>query len=83
MRIANRVKKLGIIFPIFAILGLGSCEEEGAGEKAGKKLDKAGQEIGKSVDDMKKSLETNQEPYFHTKALESLGPQSNEKGGSP
>ncbi len=40
-----------------AMVGLAACGEEGAGEKAGKKLEKAGAEIGKSIDDMKKKLE--------------------------
>ncbi len=56
MRIAGQIAKLGSVFAIAAILGLAGCGEEGAGEKAGKKLDKAGQELGKSVDDMKKKL---------------------------
>ncbi len=56
MRITGQIAKLGSVFAVAAILGLAGCGEEGAGEKAGKKLDKAGQELGKSVDDMKKKL---------------------------
>lgn len=56
MRIAGPIGKFGGVFAFIAILALAGCGEEGAGEKAGKKLDKAGQEMGKSIDDMKKSI---------------------------
>ena len=56
MRFTGIIAKFGTVCGVVAILGLAACEEEGAAEKAGKKIDKAGQEIGKSVDEMKKNL---------------------------
>lgn len=56
MRIAENIARFGPVLGIIGILTLAGCEEEGAAEKAGKKIDKAGQEIGKSVDEMKKNL---------------------------
>lgn len=57
MKFTNSIRVLGTAFAVVAMLGLAACGEEGAGEKAGKKLDKAGEEIGKSLDDMKKNLQ--------------------------
>ncbi len=57
MKISIPIRVLGAAFAVVAMLGLAACGEEGASEKAGKKLDKAGQEIGKSLDDMKKQLQ--------------------------
>ena len=51
------VRVLGTAFAVVSMVGLAGCGEEGAGEKAGKKLDKAGQEMGKSVDEIKKQLQ--------------------------
>ncbi len=59
MKFSNSIRVLGAAFAVVAMLGLAACGEEGAGEKAGKKLDKAGQEMGKSLDDMKKKLQGN------------------------
>lgn len=56
MKFAGNIARFGAALGVVAILGLAGCGEEGAGEKAGKKLDKAGQELGKSVDEMKKNL---------------------------
>ena len=56
MPIADYLGKVFGVVAVVGLLGLAGCGEEGAGEKAGKKLDKAGQELGKSVDDMKKKL---------------------------
>ena len=49
MKISKSLKVFGTAFAVVAMLGLAGCGEEGSGEKAGKKLDKA-------VGDMKKSL---------------------------
>ena len=49
MKISKSLKTLGTAFAVVALLGVAGCGEEGAGEKAGKKLDK-------TMDDMKKSL---------------------------
>ncbi len=57
MNISRFFRALGAAVAVVALVGLAGCGEEGAGEKAGKKLDKAGKEIGKSVDDMKKQLQ--------------------------
>ena len=57
MNISRFFRALGAAVAVVAMLGIAACGEEGAGEKAGKKLDKAGQELGKSVDDMKKQLQ--------------------------
>jgi hypothetical protein len=56
MRISKSLKAVGSAFAVVAMLGLAGCGEEGAGEKAGKKLDNAAKEAGKTMDDMKKSL---------------------------
>ncbi|MDX1485663.1 MAG: transport-associated protein [Alphaproteobacteria bacterium] len=57
MVVVKSLRALGAAFAVMAMIGLAGCGEEGAGEKAGKKLDKAGEELGKSVDDMKKQLQ--------------------------
>ncbi len=56
MIISQSFRVLGIGVAMAAMVGLAACGEEGAGEKAGKKLDKAGAEIGKAMDDAKKKL---------------------------
>jgi hypothetical protein len=56
MEFAKSARIVGAAFAVVAMLGMAGCGEEGAGEKAGKKLDKAGKEMGKSMDDMKKKL---------------------------
>ena len=50
MIISKSLKAIGAAIAVVAMLGLAGCGEEGAGEKAGKKLDKA-------VGDMKKTLD--------------------------
>ena len=57
MNVSQSLRALGTAVAMMAMVGLAGCGEEGAGEKAGKKLDKAGQEMGKSVDQMKKKLQ--------------------------
>ncbi len=57
MAVSKSLKMLGTAFAVVAMLGLAGCGEEGAGEKAGKKLDKAAQDAGKTMDDLKKSLQ--------------------------
>lgn len=56
MQFSKSARILTTAFALVAMIGLAGCEEEGAGEKAGKKLDEAGKEIGKSMDEMKKNL---------------------------
>jgi hypothetical protein len=57
MKFSEPLRAFGAALAIIAMVGLTGCGEEGAGEKAGKKLDKAGKEIGKSLDGMKKKLD--------------------------
>ena len=49
MKISKSLKIFGTAFAVVAMLGMAGCGEEGAGEKAGKQLDK-------TMGDMKKSL---------------------------
>lgn len=47
-----------LVFCSFAlVLGLTSCKEKGAGEKLGKKLDKAVEQAGQAAQDAGKQLE--------------------------
>jgi len=39
-----------IVFLLAFVLGLAGCQQEGAGEKAGKKIDKAAEKAGDKID---------------------------------
>ncbi len=43
------------VFVIF--LGISSCKEKGAGEKAGEQIDKAVEEVGKAAEEAAKKLQ--------------------------
>ena len=49
MRVSKSLKTFVSAFAVVAMLGLAGCGEEGAGEKAGKKLDQ-------TMDEMKKTM---------------------------
>ena len=49
MQFSNSVRGFVAAFAVVAMFGLAGCGEEGAGEKAGKKLDKAAEEMKKSL----------------------------------
>lgn len=57
MRLSKGFRTFGSAFTLLAFLGAAGCEEEGAAEKAGKKLDQAAEEMNESMDDMKKKLQ--------------------------
>ena len=43
-----------IVFLLAFVLGMAGCQQEGAGEKAGKKIDKAAEQAGKAIEDQGK-----------------------------
>jgi hyperosmotically inducible protein len=45
---------LFIVFLLSFVLGMAGCQQEGAGEKAGKKIDKAAEQAGKAIEDQRK-----------------------------
>jgi hyperosmotically inducible protein len=42
---------LFIVFLLAFVLGLAGCQQEGAGEKAGKKIDNAAEKAGKKIEE--------------------------------
>lgn len=57
MRLSEGFRAFGAVFALLALLGMGACEEEGAGEKAGKKMDEAAEEVGESMENMKDEMQ--------------------------
>ena len=49
MQFSKFTRGFAAAFAVVAMMGLAGCGEEGAGEKAGKKLDKAAEEMKKKL----------------------------------